>query len=182
MAVLLSLLVLSSVMGVVVVRQLPGSAMASAASSVTATPSPDLPYREISDDIESPHISFIDNPSPTCSRPTVGTGACYIQWEYLTVSAASGSYIISMTVAIDNQMRAYHSGFFQTFMYIPAEMTAPGYQVTCGTPGSGGQPDWGHTYSYIIRARETSGLSATNYGSVTCPADTVYVYLPTIKK
>jgi hypothetical protein len=181
-AVLLSLLVLSSVMGVVVVRELPGSAVASAASSAAATPSPDLPYREISGDIESPNISFIDSPSPTCSRPTASTGACYIQWDYLAVSAASGSYIISMTVAIDNQMRAYHSGFFQTSMYIPAEMTAPGYQVTCGTPGSGGTPEWGHIYAYTIRARETSGLSAANYGSVTCPADTVRVFLPAIQK
>ena len=31
----------------------------------------------------------------------------------------------------------------------------------------------GYTYSYVIRAKETGGLGAANYGSVTCPADVV---------
>ena len=143
---------------------------------------PHMPHREISGDSKSPAISFIDSPSATCSRPVAGTGACYIQWDYLYVTAASSSYIISMTVAIDDHIRAYHAGFFQTSMYIPSGMTAPGYKVTCGTPGSGGTANWGHTYSYVIRARETAGLGSANYGSVACPADTVRVFLPFIKK
>jgi hypothetical protein len=143
---------------------------------------PNMPHREISGDGKSPDISFIDSSNATCSRPVPGTGACYIQWNYLYVTAASSSYIISMTVAIDNHIRAYHAGFFQTSMYIPSGMTAPGYRVTCGAPGSSGMAEWGRTYSYAIRARETSGLSAANYGSVLCPADTVRVFLPFIKK
>jgi len=97
------------------------------------------------------------------------------------VTAAPGAYVVSMTVTIDNQLRAYHSGFFQTSMYVPADMWAPGFRVTCGTPGSGGQAELGRAYSYVIRARETSGQPAANYGTVTCPADVVAVYLPSIQ-
>lgn len=137
----------------------------------------DMPRREV----DSPAISFIDSPSPTCYLPAPGTGACYMQWEYLSVTAAAGSNIISMTVSIDNNIRAYHAGFFQSAMTIPAQMTAPGYRVTCGLPGSGGIPGWGHTYPYQIRARDTAGLSATNFGTVRCPADTVTIYLPVVR-
>lgn len=176
-------LVLAGVMGIIVIQVTQG---AQAVQMAVATPvGNELPRQEIIGDInspDSPAISFIDSPSATCFRPVAGTGACFIEWNYLNVTAASGSYIISMTVAIDNRIRAYHSGFFQTSMYIPSDMTTPGYQVTCGKPGSGGQPDWGKTYSYVIRARETGGLSAANYGSVTCPADIVKIYLPLLQK
>lgn len=131
-------------------------------------------------DVDSPAVSSIDSPSPTCYLPEPGTGACYIQWEYLSVTAAPSSYVISMTVSIDDDLRAYHAGFFQTTMIIPAQMTAPGYRVVCGLPGSGGLPGWGKTYDYEIRARDTAGLSAANPGSVLCPADTVKVYLPIV--
>jgi hypothetical protein len=127
---------------------------------------------------QSPTISFIESPSPTCYRPIPGTGACYIQWSYLHVTAGSGAYVISMTVAIDGHVRAYSSGFFQTSMTIPGTMTGPGFGVTCGTEGSGGTPGWGRTYAYTIRARDTGGLSSANYGTVTCPADTVRIFLP----
>ena len=186
--VVLGLLLLTAVFGIIITQE---TVRSLAAPLPTATPptqlqatpfSPELPHREISKGGQSPTISFIDSPSATCSRPVPGTGACYIQWNYLYVTAASSSYIISMTVTIDNHIRAYHAGFFQTYMYIPADMTAPGYKVTCGTPGSGGTLDWGHTYTYAIRSRETGGLSSTNYGSVTCPADTVKGFLPFIKK
>ena len=186
--VVLGFLLLTAVLGIIItqetVRSLaPPLPTATLPTQLQATPfSPELPHREISEGGQSPTISFIDSPSASCSRPVPGTGACYIQWNYLYVTAASSSYIISMTVTIDNHIRAYHAGFFQTYMYIPADMTAPGYKVTCGTPGSGGTADWGHTYTYAIRARETTGLSSANYGSVTCPADTVKVFLPFIKK
>lgn len=186
------LLLLISVVGVLIAQEafystpLPDETTAAAgpreggprATPLAITP----PHREISGDGKSPTISFIDNPSATCSRPNPGTGVCYIQWSYLNVEAASGSYIISMTVAIDDQIRAYHAGFFQTSMYIPSAMTAPGYQMTCGAPGSGGIDGWGRRYSYTIRARETSGLSSASYGSVTCPADIVQVFLPLATK
>lgn len=178
---LLGSLGLVGVLSIIVVRLTLG---VQAAPPPIATPAaPTLPYREAGGNIiDSPAISFIDSPSVTCSRPVAGTGACYIDWDYLYVTAASGAYIISMTVTIDNQVRAYHSGFFQNSMYIPGDMTAPGFKVSCGTPGSGGKPDWGKTYTYAIRARETGGLAAANYGSVACPADTVRIYLPLVKK
>lgn len=137
---------------------------------------------EITRTVDSPAISFIDNPDATCYRPTAGTGACYITWNYLNVTASSGQYIISMTVAIEDDLRAYHAGFFQTSMYIPGAMTGPGYKVTCGMPGSGGIESLGNSYSYTIRARETGGLTAANYGTVICPADVITVYLPLTRR
>lgn len=137
--------------------------------------------REIRSDvpIEQPEISFIDSPSAACERASIGTGQCAIRWSYLYVTAATSQYIISMTVEIDGRLRAYHSGFFQTYMYIPPDMLGDGFLVTCGWPDAGG---WGKTYSYIVRARETGGLSAANYGSVTCPGDLARVFMPIVKK
>lgn len=148
----------------------------------TATPFPsDLQRRSISANVKSPTISYIDSPSAMCYRPVAGTGACYLQWNYMHVTASSGSYIISMTLSIDDQIRANYSGFFQSDMYVPGDLAGPGFKVTCGAPGSGGRADEGKAYSYAIRARDTSGLVAANYGSVTCPADIVRVHLPLIQ-
>jgi hypothetical protein len=137
--------------------------------------------REIRSDmpIERPDISFIDSPSATCQRSMPGTGQCTIQWTYLNVSASTSQYVISMTVEIDGRLRAYHSGFFQASMYIPGDMYGDGFRVTCGKPDANG---WGNTYAYTLRARETGGLSAANYGSVTCPGDMVSVFLPTVMR
>lgn len=136
--------------------------------------------REIEADINSPTISFIDSPSATCYRASVGT--CYIAWNYLYVSAAPSQYIISMTVSINDHLRAYHTGFFQTDMYIPGDMLRPGFKVACGWRGASGMPELGYSYNYVIRAVETGGLSATNYGTVTCPADKGMVFLPFVTR
>ena len=152
----------------------------SAASEVAAAPTFSQAAQDGIREVESPDISFIQSDSATCSRANPGSGVCTIQWNNLYVTAASGSYIISMTVSIDNQLRAYHAGFFQSNIYIPSTMTAKGYHVTCGYPQ--GNAGLGNSYSYTMRARETSGLTAANYGSITCPADVVRVYLPMIRK
>jgi hypothetical protein len=103
---------------------------------------------------------------------------CYIEWSYLYVTASTSQYIISMTVSIDNRLVAYHSGFFQTYMYIPSDMMGRGFNVACGPRSANGL---GKSYAYTLRARETGGLGAANYGSVTCPG--VYlVYAPLIKR
>lgn len=178
--IVLGALALTGILGLLAVRMALGSSTTSSVPPTPVTFAP--PHREISSDEQAPTISFIDSPSPTCYLPKAGTGACYIQWSYLYVTAASGSYVVSMTVSIDNRIRAYHSGFFQSSMYIPAGMTQLGYKVTCGAPDSESASMWGNTYAYTIRARDTNGLSAANYGSVTCPADRVRVFLPSIQK
>ena len=184
LSALIGSLILAGIMGSIIIHATPG--LQTVQMPTTKNPAGgELPQREIVVGInspDSPTISFIDSPSATCSLPAPGTGACYIEWNYLYVTAVSGSYIISMTVTIDNRLRAYHTGFFQSSMYIPGEMTAPGYKVSCGAPGSGSRPDWGKTYSYVLQARETGGVSAANYGSVTCPADVVKIYLPFLQK
>lgn len=147
-----------------------------------ASPSPaeagqagEPPRREADGDGEVPNISFIDSPSATCSRPVAGTDACYVNWNYLYVTASASQYIISMTVKLDGRQRASIGGFFQNYMYIPSDMFASGLRVACGPPGVDGLPDLGNQYSYTIRSRETGGLGAANYGSVTCPADVVTI-------
>jgi hypothetical protein len=141
--------------------------------ALTSTLPVDLtPHRAISGTADAPTISFIDSPSATCYQPVPSAGMCYVTWNYLYVNASTSQYIISMTVNIDGAFRAYHSGFFQTAMYIPGDLYGPGFLVTCGLPGSGGNPNLGMAHSYTVRARETGGLTAANYGSVYCPAFT----------
>jgi hypothetical protein len=137
------------------------------------------PQRERQADPNAPAISFIDSPTATCYRPVHETSdACYIEWSYMYVTASTSQYIISMTVEIDGRKRAYYSGFFQTSMYVPGDIHLPGFKVSCGVPGSNPIPGLGKSYSYTIRARETGGLGAANYGTVTCPAGPNKIFLP----
>jgi len=131
------------------------------------------PGREREGDPNAPQISFIDSPTAQCILPEPHKDTCYIQWGYMQVTASSSQYVISMSVAIDGRLRAYYGGFFQTSMHVPGDMQSPGFRVSCGPPGASGLPTLGSTHSYTIRARETGGLRAANYGSVTCPADIV---------
>ncbi len=170
----LTVTVLTVAMHTMAARADPGSTPSVVAEETAHT------RREIQSDIDSPTISFIDSPAATCYRASVGT--CYIEWSYLSVSASASQYIISMTVSIDNRLRAYHSGFFQTAMYIPGDMYAPGFKVACGQRGASGIPELGYSYNYVIRAAETGGLKAANYGTVTCPADKGVVFLPFVTR
>jgi hypothetical protein len=120
----------------------------------------------------SPHldIGFIDSPTATCYQPDAAVNACYINWYYLSVSAAP-NYMITMTATLnDFGIVAYMSGFFQTSMYAPYAMFDRGFRVACGAPNSGGNPDLGKAYGYTIRARDSAGLASANYGTVYCPA------------
>lgn len=128
-------------------------------------------------EVDQPTISFIDSPSATCDQPVSGRNDCYVSWTYLYVTASTSQYIISMTVSIDNRLRAYHSGFFQTYMYIPGDMVGRGFKVACGSSGPDGL---GKSYPYTLRARESGGLGAANYGSVQCPGVHL-LYAPVIR-
>lgn len=143
---------------------------ASAAENGLTTPAMERPLRERGIGGDVPAISYIDSPTATCYRVQELSSACYIEWGYLYVSAGSSQYIVDMTVEIDGRVRASLKGFFQTSMYVPGDMFLPGFIVACGQPGSGGNPFLGQSYSYAIRASETGGLTAANYGSVVCPA------------
>lgn len=127
-------------------------------------------------------ISFIESPTAECYRPEQFTNVCFINWQYIYVTASTSQYIISMTVNIDKRMRAAYSGFFQTSMYIDSGMISPGLQVACGSKGVSGNPQLGQAYAYTIRARETGGLKSANYGTVYCPADELRLYLPVVRR
>ena len=178
-----TLMIALVLIGLAVVWDIPVAQTAERSSATPTAPprGPESPQAEARRDANAPTISFIDSPSPTCYRPVAGRDACYIQWNYLYVSATPPQYIITMTMSIDGRLRTYHSGFFQTSMYIPGEMYGSGFRVACGIPGAGGEAGWGNTHSYTIRARETGGLGAANYGSVTCPA-VPKVFLPLLRK
>jgi hypothetical protein len=131
---------------------------------------PAEPLRESDGGGESPLISFIDSPTATCYQDVEAYDACYLVWGYLYVEASDPQYMIRMTVEIDGRLRAYYGGFFQTYMYVPPDMHGPGFKVVCGEAGVGGDPELGAAYSYTIRAEETGGLTAANYGTAFCPA------------
>jgi hypothetical protein len=122
---------------------------------------------------DAPNISFIDSPTAACVQPDPAQNVCYINWYYMSVSASTSQYIITMTVRLNDLGNvANYSGFFQTSMYVPYNMSPNGYKVECGALGAGGAPEWGKAYAYTIRARETGGLGSANYGTVYCPAFT----------
>jgi len=119
---------------------------------------------------QQPAIGFIDSPSATCYIPDPGQDSCYVNWYYLSVDA-SPNYMITMTATINNLGPVAHvQGFFQTSMYVPYNMLGQGIKVPCGSLGAGGNPQLGNAYAYTIRARDSAGLSAANYGTVYCPA------------
>lgn len=117
-------------------------------------------------------IGFIDSPSVTCYRPDPARDACHLNWYYMSVSA-SPSYMIAMTVTVNAVgVVARVGGFFQTSMYVPYNMLGDGFHVACGAPGAGGNPALGNAYSWTIQAQDSGGLTAANYGTAYCPANT----------
>ena len=117
-----------------------------------------------------PDIGFIDSPTAACTQPDYTKNECFINWYYLSVSA-DPNYMIAMTVTLNTiGPMARYNGFFQTSMYAPFNMNPQGYKVACGALGSGGIPTMGAAYAYTIRARDSSNLSSSNYGTVNCPA------------
>lgn len=119
---------------------------------------------------DSPDIGFIDSPTPTCYQPDSTQNVCYIKWYYLSVNSAPATYMITMTVILNNHPIAHIQGFFQSSMYVPHTMYDRGFRVECGTLGSGGKPNLGKGYTYAIRARDSDGLGASNSGTIFCPA------------
>jgi hypothetical protein len=178
--VLLTLLALSAVWGTLLAQG--ALADPSAPAAATSPAGAISPGQETGGIIESPAAFLLDSPGPSCYRLAAGTGACTIVWNDLYVTADSGQFIISMTLSIDDRVRAYHSGFFQNYMYIPANMYDRGFKVICGAPGSGGAADMGKVYNYTLRTRQTGGSAIINSGAVTCPADVVRVFLPLSQK
>ncbi len=119
-------------------------------------------------------IGFIDSPTATCYQPDSRVDECFINWYYLSVSAAP-NYMINMWVILnDTGGVVIYQGFFQTSMYAPYNLHDRGFRVPCGplVPSDDPTvtPDHGNAYGYTIRARDSAGLKAANYGTVNCPA------------
>jgi len=119
-------------------------------------------------------IGFIDSPTATCYQPDPAVDECFINWYYLSVSAAP-DYMINMWVSLNaTGGLAIYQGFFQTSLYAPYNMHGRGFKVACGplvvSEDPTVTPDHGNTYAYTIRARDSGGLKSANYGTVYCPA------------
>jgi hypothetical protein len=125
----------------------------------------------------SPDISYIDSPSAACYQTNPGKNECFVNWGYLYVTSTSPSYMTQMTVTIDSRVRAVYQGFFTTALYVSGDMHGLGFKVPCGVLGANGNPSLGMAHTYTVKAVDTSGLTAANYGSVTCPGVRM-VYLP----
>lgn len=148
-----------------------GTALAWAEPSPSkAAAGDDQPRQETAAGPKSPLMSAITSPTPTCHRVEPGTGDCLVSWTYVYVDA-SPDYLTRMTIAIDGHLRARIAGFFQSSMYVPMALYAPGFTVRCGLLGSGGDPELGGAHPWVIQAFDTSGPRASNYGAVFCPAD-----------
>ena len=123
----------------------------------------------------------IDAPAPTCYRPQEFTDVCYIEWASLSAAAVTPSYLISMSVSVDDRLRLYSVGFFQTGIQLAPDMFGPGFKVACGLPGASGDPALGATHTYEIRTRDSSSAYNAASGTVTCPAGAMSrTFLPRI--
>lgn len=120
-------------------------------------------------------MSAIDSQTPTCYRAREISQICFVEWNYLAVTATNSQYLLSMKVELDGRVRAYYQGFFQTSMFVPAQMYEPGFAVVCGQPGEGGDPRLGKQHAWVVRAEETGGQTATSSGAIFCPA-TNYIF------
>lgn len=122
------------------------------------------------EDPQAPLISVIDSPSPTCYQPRPGRDECYLKWYYMSVNAAPATSMLTMTLTLNDFGPVAHTqGFFQSSMYIPYNMLGDGFKVACGPPGAGGNPTLGNAYGYTIRARDSNGMVAANFGTIFCP-------------
>lgn len=142
---------------------------AAGSAAVAEDPVAHVPVRDRGFFGETPSISFIDSPTASCEREQKLSRTCVVDWQYLYVAAGANQYMLEMTIEIDGHLRAVMAGFFQTWMFVPADMLTPGFEVPCGAPGEGGDPNRGAAVSYVVRARETGGLTSANYGTVYCP-------------
>lgn len=154
--------------------------------SVSRVPSPtSLPvtpsYEEPSEPAQPQGSGSIDSFSPTCFNAIPGSGVCYINWQSVNLDVAP-SYLVTMTISIDNRLRANLQGFFQSQITLSNEVFQPGFRVTCGFPKSDSPSALGNTYAYVIRARDSSGANYSNSGQITCPADVVRLSLPLITR
>jgi hypothetical protein len=122
------------------------------------------------DDPQAPLISFIESPSPTCYQPNPVLDECYLSWYFMSVNAAPASYMITMTLTLNDFGPVAHTqGFFQSSMNIPYSMLGDGFKVACGPAGAGSNPILGNAYPYTIRARDSNGQIASNFGTIFCP-------------
>jgi opacity protein-like surface antigen len=140
-------------------------------SAIAADHARPQPKRQRDGAPAAPKISFINSLTPQCYSSLVDPNVCYVNWYRLQVTASPGQYMERMTITLNGRVSAVYSGFFQTSMVVQGGLNAEGFKVVCGVAGVSGDPDFGYEYSYVIRARETGGLSATNSGTVKCPAD-----------
>jgi hypothetical protein len=116
-------------------------------------------------------LGFIATESPHCIQLDPAVDACYINFQFNGVS--SDQYVTEFTVAVNGliAMRAY--GFFQGAFSLPRNSLGDlGLRVACGRTGASGDADplVGLRHPFTIRAKDSAGQNAANYGAIGCPA------------
>jgi hypothetical protein len=97
----------------------------------------------------------------------------------MEVSTGSTQSVVTMTVRIDDDLRANYQGYFQSVMRVPAAFHGNGFEVTCGEAGVDGVPGMGHAYDWTLRAADSAGNETSNQGTVTCPPlDPIQTFIP----
>ena len=131
----------------------------------------------------SPDISNLVTLTPNCYKTYLRSDTCYVSWYRMTVQTTAPARMRSLTITIDGKLRANFQGFFQSSFTLVQGIFNPGFQVSCGSEGSGGVAGMGQTYSYTIRAVDSNSDGILASGNVVCPANNLLpIYLPVIKK
>lgn len=131
----------------------------------------------------SPDISNLVTLTPNCYKTHLRSDTCYVSWYRMTVQTTAPARMRSLTITIDGKLRANFQGFFQSSFTLVQGIFNPGFQVSCGSEGSGGVAGMGRTYNYTIYAVDSNSSSISNTGNVVCPANNLLrTYLPVIKK
>lgn len=115
-------------------------------------------------------IGFIASDGPSCTQPNPAVNSCLVNFQRLRVDGGA-NYMIWMTVELNDRLVGKFRGFFQNVLDV-ANPFGPGIKVPCGPIGSGTDLDLGpggRRYNFTIRAKDSAGLTATNYGTIWCP-------------
>jgi hypothetical protein len=117
--------------------------------------------------------------NPVCVQAAVTSSICRINIRSIY---ANDPALLGVTIGINGKLRARMNTFFESSATLDYSMLGNGLNVTCGLPGSGGNPHAGHVYSVTISTVVSSGSPSVDVASVLCPYYQKLTYLPILRK
>ena len=125
--------------------------------------------------------------NPSCVQSQPAAASCSIVIGNLSANGSDISFS-RVELLVDNKLRMYMAGFFESSAYFTYSMVPDAFTVSCGGPNASGNPNYGKSYLVTANAYMADGTSASNTMNVFCPAFVVQAtnptktYLPTIRK